>query len=146
MITKVHKLFPVCKDLSIQWREFCKSQSIDESKVFLGGSDGKASVCNEGDLGSIPGSGRSPGEGNGNPLQYSCLENSMDGGGWWATVHRVAKSRTQLSDFASLRTRSAGSQGHLGVWLPRSPPPLVEEERNMREHLPSSGEPLPRRL
>ena len=86
------------------------------------------------------------GEGNGNPLQYSCLENSMDGGGWWATVHRVAKSRTQLSDFASLRTRSAGSQGHLGVWLPRSPPPLVEEERNMREHLPSSGEPLPRRL
>ena len=77
---------------------------------------------------------------------HSCLENSMDGGGWWATVHRVAKSRTQLSDFASLRTRSAGSQGHLGVWLPRSPPPLVEEERNMREHLPSSGEPLPRRL
>ena len=51
------------------------------------------------DLGSIPGSGRSPGEGNGNPLQYSCLENPMDGGAWWATVHGVAKSRTQLSDF-----------------------------------------------
>ena len=49
---------------------------------FPGGSDGKASVYNVGDLGSIPGSGRSPGEGNGNPLQYSCLENPMDGGAW----------------------------------------------------------------
>ena len=47
-----------------------------------GGSDGKASACNSGDLGSIPGSGRSPGEGNGNPLQYFCLENSMDRGTW----------------------------------------------------------------
>ena len=55
-----------------------------------------------GDLGSIPGSGRSPGEGNGTPLQYSCLENPMDGGAWWATVHGVAKSRTRLSDFTSL--------------------------------------------
>ena len=54
----------------------------------------KESACNAGDLGSIPGSGRSPGEGNGNPLQYSCLENSMDGGAWWATVHGVAKSQT----------------------------------------------------
>ena len=53
-----------------------------------------ASACNAGDLGLIPGSGRSPGEGNGNPLQYSCLENSMDGGAWWATVHGVQKSRT----------------------------------------------------
>ena len=52
---------------------------------FPGGSDGKASACNAGDPGLIPGSGRSPGEGNGNPLQYSCLENSMDGGPWWAT-------------------------------------------------------------
>ena len=49
---------------------------------FPGGSDGKATVYNAGDMGSIPGSGRSPGEGNGNPLQYSCLENPMDGGGW----------------------------------------------------------------
>ena len=49
---------------------------------FPGGSDSKASAYNAGDLGSIPGSGRSPGEGNGNPLQYSCLENSMDGGAW----------------------------------------------------------------
>ena len=52
-----------------------------------------------GDLGSIPGSGRSPGEGNGNPLQYSCLENPMNGGAWLATVHGVAKSQTRLSDF-----------------------------------------------
>ena len=52
------------------------------STGFPGGSDGKASACNEEDPGSIPGSGRSPGEGNGNPLQYSCLENSMDGGAW----------------------------------------------------------------
>ena len=50
--------------------------------VFSGGSDGKASVCNAGDPGSTPGLGRSPGEGNGSPLQYSCLENSMDGGAW----------------------------------------------------------------
>ena len=49
---------------------------------FRGGSDGKASAYNAGDLGSIPGSGRSSGEGNGNPLQHSCLENSMDGGAW----------------------------------------------------------------
>ena len=57
------------------------------------------SACNAGDLGSIPGLGRSPGEGNGNPIQYSCLENLMDTGAWWATVHGVAKSRTGLGDF-----------------------------------------------
>ena len=56
--------------------------------------DGKESVCNAGDLGSIPGSGRSPREGNGNPLQYSCLENPMFRGAWQATVHGVAKSQT----------------------------------------------------
>ena len=58
-----------------------------------------ASACNEGELGLIPGSGRSPGEGNGNPLQYSCLENPMDREAWWATVHGVAKSRIRLGDF-----------------------------------------------
>ena len=57
------------------------------------------SACNAGDLGSIPGLGRSPGDGNGDPLQYSCLENPMDGGAWQATVHGVAKSWTRLSDF-----------------------------------------------
>ena len=65
---------------------------------FPGGSDGKQSACNVGDLGSIPGSGRSPGKRNGYPLQYSCLENPMDRGAWRATVHRVTKSRTWLSD------------------------------------------------
>ena len=61
---------------------------------FPGGSDGKASVYNVRDPGSIPGLGRFPGEGNGNPLQYSCLENPMDGGAWQATVHRGTKSWT----------------------------------------------------
>ena len=64
--------------------------------LFPGGSDGKASAYNEGDRGSILGSGRPSGEGNGHPLQYSCLGNPMDRGS--CTVHRVAKSRTQLSD------------------------------------------------
>ena len=68
---------------------------------FPGGSHVKESVCNVGDPGSIPGLGRSPGDGNGNPLQYSCLENPMDRGAWQATVHAVAKCRTQPSDFTS---------------------------------------------
>ena len=72
---------------------------------FPGGSEVKASACNAGDLGSIPGLGRSPGEGNGNPLQYSCLENPMDGGAWRATVHVVTKDWTPLSRHAQ------------GVWL-----------------------------
>ena len=63
-----------------------------------GGSDGKESLCNEGDPGSIPGSGRSPGEANGYTLQYSCLENSMDRGAWQATVPVAIKCWTQLSD------------------------------------------------
>ena len=63
---------------------------------FPGGSEDKAAACNAGDQGSIRGLGRSPGEGNGNPLQDSCLDNPMDRGAWWPTVHRVAKSRTSL--------------------------------------------------
>ena len=66
-----------------------------------GGSDGKEFACNAGDIrdtGSIPGLGKSPGAGHGNPLQYSCLDNPMDRGAWRATVHGVAKSQTQLSD------------------------------------------------
>ena len=66
--------------------------------TFPGGSDGKESACNAGDPGLIPGLGRTPGEGTGNPLQYSCLENSMDRGVWWATVHGVTESQTRLSD------------------------------------------------
>ena len=65
---------------------------------FPGGSEDKVSACNAGDPGLIPGLGGSPGEGNGNPLQYSCLENPMERGAWRATVHGVAKSRTRLND------------------------------------------------
>ena len=82
----------------------CKNAKEEKTSLglimgFPGGSEVKASACNAGELGSIPGLGISPAEGNGNPLQYSCLENPMDGGAWWATVHGVTKSRTQLSDF-----------------------------------------------
>ena len=72
-----------------------KSEKICITQArFPGGSDGKVSACNVGDLGSIPGLGKFPGEGNGNPLQYSGLENFMDGEAWWATVHGVTESRT----------------------------------------------------
>ena len=77
-------------------------------KGFPGGTEAKASARSAGDPGLIPGLGRSPGEGNGNPLQYSCLKNPMDRGAWWATVHGVAKSRTRLSDFTfTFNSRSA---------------------------------------
>ena len=66
-------------------------------KGFPGGSEVKAPACKAGDLGSTPGSGRSPGEGNGNPFQYSCLEDSIDREAWRATVHGVAESQTELS-------------------------------------------------
>ena len=88
--------------LSGSWRSFCTVLLID----FRGGSDSKASVYDAGDPDSIPGLGRYLGEGNGNPLQYSCWENPMDGGAWWATVHGVAK--TWLSDFTHSLTHSAG--------------------------------------
>ena len=80
----------------MQWL-WSQTNSCDLEKVthftqgFPGGSQDKASACNGGDLGSIPGSGRSPGEGNGHPLQHSCLENPMDRGAWRATVHGVAR-------------------------------------------------------
>ena len=78
---------------------------------FLGGSDGKASVYNAGGLGSIPGWGRSPGKGNGNPLQYCCMENPMDGGAQWATVHGVTKSQTQLSNFTYIHSTHSCTVG-----------------------------------
>ena len=65
---------------------------------FPGGLVVKSLPASEGDTGSIPGLGRSPGAGSGNPLQYSCLENSMDRGAWWATVHGVTKNQTQLNN------------------------------------------------
>ena len=65
---------------------------------FPGSSDDKESACNAEEPGSVPGSGRSPGGGHGNPLQYSCLENPMDRGAWRAAVHGVTKSRTRLNN------------------------------------------------
>ena len=80
-----------------------------------GGSDGKASACNTEDLGWIPGPERSPGKGNGTPLQYFCLENPMDRRAWWATVHGVAKSQTRLRDFtvASVCSSQKREKQHL---------------------------------
>ena len=77
-----------------------------ENMGFPGGSDSKESAYNAGDLGSIPGWGRSLGEGNGNPLQYSCLENSTDRGAWWATVHAVAELDTteRVTLYFSMKT------------------------------------------
>ena len=75
---------------------------------FPGGSDSKQFACYAGDMGLILVSGRSPREGNGNPLQYSCLENSTDGGAWWATVRRVTKSWTQLNDEHTCIQRKEG--------------------------------------
>ena len=85
-----------------------KNQSLRAELVFgkevgfPGGSDGKESVCDVGDLGLIPGSGRSPGRRNGNRVQYSCLENATDRGACWATVQRVTVSQTQLSTHAHM--------------------------------------------
>ena len=75
------------------------TERLHFSSLSICGSDNKASVYNAGDPGLSPGLGRSPGEGNGNPFQYCCLENPMDRGAWLATVYGVAKSRTRLSDF-----------------------------------------------
>ena len=78
-------IFVIMKPLCLEWG-------------FLGASDLKESACSAGNLGSIPGSGRYPGERNGYPLQYSCLENSIDRGAWQAAVHGITKSQTLLSD------------------------------------------------
>ena len=83
---------------------------------FPGGSVGKESACNMGDLSSIPGSGRVPGEAQDNSLQYSCLENPMDRGSWWATVHGIAESWTRLSDSLSLSLLFLGLSMGLPSW------------------------------
>ena len=95
-----------------------------------GGSEVKASACNVGDLGSIPESGRSPGEGNGNPLQYSCLENPMDGGAWWAEVHGVAKSWTRLSDLTFIKEAEREEVWNSHWHSPPSPPNGRQQDMN----------------
>ena len=85
--------------LKVLFRKQQFSTAAIASASFPGGSEVKASACNAGDLGLIPVLGRSPGEGNGDPFQCSCLENPMDRGDWRATVHGVAKNLTRLSDF-----------------------------------------------
>ena len=79
---------------------------------FPGGLDRKESACNAGDLGFIPGLGRSPGGRNSNQLQYLCLENSMDRGAWWVTVHGIAKSQTRLSNFTSFTSYFITGEGN----------------------------------
>ena len=91
------------KSYLYQWQSSVDSCGYNNRAIysilgFLGGSGSKESACNARDLGSIPGSGRSPGEGNSNPLQYSYLENSMDRGAWWTTVHGISRSQTGLSN------------------------------------------------
>ena len=95
--------FPPPWDLPDVLLHFCTAKRFFTAEpswvlVFPGGSVGKRSACNAGKQGSLPGWDRSPGEGNGSPLQYSCLENSMDRGAWWATAHGVTKSQTRLTD------------------------------------------------
>ena len=99
---------------------------------FPGGSDGKASAYSVGDVGSIPGSGRSPGEGNGNPLQYSWLENPTDRGAWWATVHGSQRVGTQLSNFT-----------FFGNFVISSRNALVEIQGEKKSRLPEHGGVLP---
>ena len=89
-------------DWSQRLKEYKATRGI---KGFTCGSYGKESAWNAGDSGSIPGLGRSPGERNGNPLQYSCLGNPMDRGAWHATVYEVTKGRTQLSDYHTQRNQ-----------------------------------------
>ena len=96
-------------------------EHMHKARGFPGGSDGKASAYNTGDPGSIPGLGRSPGEGNGNPLQFSCLDNSRDRGAWQAIVHGVTKSQTRLSD------QHTQVQG----WVPAGNEPFVKCRRQI---------------
>ena len=96
MIDTIHHVDetgPQVKSIILK-EDFC-FQNVIVALGFPGGSEGKESACNEGDQGSIPGSGRLPGKENGYPLWYSCLENSTDRGGWWATAHGVTEGRTQ---------------------------------------------------
>ena len=86
---------------------------------FADGSDGKESAYNAGDSGSIPGSGRFPGEGNDYPLQYSCLQNSMDRGAWWVIVHGIAKSHSVMFDSVQPKLNCVDCPGPLSMTFSR---------------------------
>ena len=109
----------------MQWRatEPCKYHSSLAYTDFPGGSDGKESDCSVGDPSFISGSGRSPGEENGNPLQYPCLENPMDRGSWRATVHGVTKSQPWLQGLTHTHTHT---HTHFSIytWMPATRVPL----------------------
>ena len=103
---------------------------------FPGVSDGKESACSAGDLSSVSGSGTSPGGGHGNPLQYSCLENPMDGGAWRATVSGVAKSQTRLSDWAKHSVFTGvgiWSNWEAGSWLLMIRGPLAMVKKGLSQ-------------
>ena len=93
--SSVHGIFQA---RGLEWGAIAFSDIDTMMCIFSGSSDGKESAHNAGDPGLIPGLGRSPGEGNGYPLQYSCLEHPMDTGAWWAIVHGVPKNWTQPCD------------------------------------------------
>ena len=103
---KYHMISLICGILKMIQMNLFTKYTVREFGMDIGGSEGKASACSVGDVSLIPGSGRSRGEGNGNPLQCSCLENPTDRGAWWATVYGVAKSQTRLSEFTSLHFTS----------------------------------------
>ena len=102
--------------------------------TFPGGSGGKESTCNAGDLVSIPGSGRSPGEGNGNWLQYSCLKNPMHRGAWWATVHRFAKSQTWLSNWEHMMGSYDSSHSKFSFSFKTQNGSILIHDRNTKHH------------
>ena len=105
-------LLPILKLNILPFFFFKLLLSSENSLGFLGGSNDKESACNAGDPGSIPGSGKSPGEGKGYPLQYSFLENSMDRGAWWATVQGITKS-----DVTERQTQQpTNAMGQLKSW------------------------------
>ena len=121
---------------------------IPRGSGFHRGSDSKESAYRVGDLGSTPGSDRSPGEGNGSPLWYSCLENPMDGGAWWATVHGVARSRTRLSDFTftfhfhALEKEIATHSSILAWKIPWTEEPgRLQHSSVLAWRIPGTGEP-----
>ena len=101
MVQVLHPYMTTGKTIALSIQTFVGKVLSLLFNMLLGfpcSSDGKEAACSAGNPGLIPGLGRSPEEGNGNSLQYPCLENLMDRGAWWAAVHGVAKSRARLSD------------------------------------------------